>query len=72
MAASSQFRAYWYGRGTFGRWMTCRPSTNSSTCIGTADALTPGELHDVHELMSDYDGRVSDNWYENAFDELEA
>jgi hypothetical protein len=40
--------------------------------IGTADALNPGELHDVHELMSDYADRVGDNWYENAFDELEA
>jgi hypothetical protein len=38
--------------------------------LGAADALKAGELHDVHELMSDY--AVGDNWYENAFDELEA
>jgi hypothetical protein len=40
--------------------------------LGAKDALVPSELHDVHELMSDYAGRVGDNWYENAFDELEA
>jgi len=37
-----------------------------------ADALKPGELHDVHELTSDYANRVGENWYEDAFDELEA
>ena len=40
--------------------------------LGDADALKPGELHDVHELMSDYADKVGDNWYEDAFDELEA
>jgi hypothetical protein len=37
-----------------------------------ADALNRGELHDVHELMSNYEGKVGDNWYEDAFDELKA
>jgi hypothetical protein len=40
--------------------------------IADADALKPGELHDIHELMRDYEGKVGENWYENAFDELEA
>jgi hypothetical protein len=40
--------------------------------LAAADALKPSELHDVYELMSDYADRVGDNWYENAFDELEA
>ena len=37
-----------------------------------ADALKPGELHDFHELMSDYADKVGENWNEYAFDELEA
>ena len=37
-----------------------------------ADALDRSKLHDVHELMSDYAGRAGENWYEDAFDELEA
>jgi hypothetical protein len=40
--------------------------------LAAADALHPSELHDVHELMSDYADRVGENWYEHAFDELEA
>jgi hypothetical protein len=26
--------------------------------LAAADALKPSELHDFHELMSDYDGKV--------------
>jgi len=40
--------------------------------LAAADALKPGELHDFHELMSDYSDKVSESWYEDAFDELEA
>jgi hypothetical protein len=40
--------------------------------LGAADALKPSELHDSHELMSDYADRVGENWYSDAFDELEA
>jgi hypothetical protein len=40
--------------------------------LGTADALNRSELHDVHELMNDYAGRVGENWFEDAFDELDA
>jgi hypothetical protein len=40
--------------------------------IGAADALNRSALHDVHELMSDYEGRVGENWYEDAFEELKA
>jgi hypothetical protein len=39
--------------------------------LGAADALKPSELHDFHELMSDYAGTVGENWYSDAFDELE-
>jgi hypothetical protein len=37
-----------------------------------ADALNRSELHDFGELMSEYTGKVGDNWFEHAFDELEA
>jgi hypothetical protein len=40
--------------------------------LAAADALKPSELHDVRELMNDYTDKVGDNWYEDAFDELEA
>jgi hypothetical protein len=40
--------------------------------LGAADALKPSELHDFHELMSDYTGSVEENRYSDAFDELEA
>jgi hypothetical protein len=40
--------------------------------LGAADALKPSELHDFHELMNDYAGSVGENWYSDAFDELEA
>jgi hypothetical protein len=40
--------------------------------LGAADALKPSELHDFRELMSDYADKVGDNWYSDAFDELEA
>jgi hypothetical protein len=40
--------------------------------LAAADALKPSELHDFRELMSDYADKVGDNWFEDAFDELEA
>jgi hypothetical protein len=40
--------------------------------IGTADALNPSELHSFKELVSDYADSVSENWYWEAFEELEA
>lgn len=40
--------------------------------LAATDALEPSELHDFRELMSDYADKVGDNWYEDAFDELEA
>ena len=39
--------------------------------LAAADALKPSELHDFRELMSDYADKVGDNWYEDAFDEVE-
>jgi hypothetical protein len=37
-----------------------------------ADDLKPGELHDFKELMSDWADVVGDQWYVNAFEELQA
>lgn len=39
--------------------------------LAAAGALKPSELHDFRELMSDFADKVGDNWYEDAFDELE-
>ena len=47
-------------------------STCSVERLGDADALKPSELHDFHELMTDYADKVGEAWYENAFDELHA
>jgi hypothetical protein len=42
--------------------------------VFAADALKRSELHDFADLMSreDYAHLIPDNWYEDAFDELEA
>ena len=37
-----------------------------------ADALKPGVAHSFMELMADYAHVLGDNWYLNAFDELDA
>jgi hypothetical protein len=41
--------------------------------LGAADALKPGELHEFKRLFSAEDAvRIPGNWWEDAFDELEA
>jgi hypothetical protein len=41
--------------------------------VGAADALKPGELHELKGLFSAEDAKpIPDNWWEDAFDELEA
>ena len=40
--------------------------------IAHADAINAGELHDFKVLMADYADVLSDQWYWQAFDELEA
>jgi hypothetical protein len=47
-------------------------SIRPGTCATFPLALKPGELHDFHELMSDYADTVGENWYSDAFDELKA
>ena len=42
------------------------------TRLAAADALDRSQLHDFHVLMEDYADKVGDNWFEDAFDELEA
>lgn len=39
--------------------------------IGLADAIKPGDLHSFKELMSDHADVIADNWYWEAFEELE-
>jgi hypothetical protein len=40
--------------------------------LGTADAVEPARIHSFRELMSDYPGGVAEQWYWEAYDELEA
>jgi hypothetical protein len=40
--------------------------------LGYADAISPSELHSFRELMKDRADVIADNWYWEAFDELEA
>jgi hypothetical protein len=40
--------------------------------LAAHDALNPSALHDFREVMNDYADKVGDNWYSDAFDELEA
>jgi hypothetical protein len=40
--------------------------------LGYADAISPSELHSFKELMKDRADVIPDNWYQEAFDELEA
>src|SRR5512140_3230295 len=41
--------------------------------LGAADALKPGELHEFKSVFSAEDAEpVPDNWWEDAFDGLEA
>ena len=37
-----------------------------------ADAIAPSELHSFKTLMSDHAEVIPDQWYQQAFDELEA
>jgi len=37
-----------------------------------ADAISPSELHSFKELMADHADVIADQWYQEAFDELEA
>jgi hypothetical protein len=39
--------------------------------LGTADAINSSELHSFKALMSDV-GVIPEQWYQEAFDELEA
>jgi hypothetical protein len=40
--------------------------------LGYADAISPSELHSFRELMKDHADAISDTWFWQAFDELEA
>jgi hypothetical protein len=40
--------------------------------LGYADAISPSELHSFKELMKDRSDVIPDNWYQEAFDELDA
>lgn len=40
--------------------------------LGDADALKLSEAHDFKTLMSDYTEVIPDNWWWDAFDELDA
>jgi hypothetical protein len=40
--------------------------------LGYADAINSSELHSFRELMADRSDVISDNWYWEAFEELEA
>ena len=40
--------------------------------LGYADAINSSELHSFRELMADRADVISDNWYWEAFEELEA
>jgi hypothetical protein len=40
--------------------------------IRDADAINPGELHSFKTLMADHADVLSDNWYWEAFEELQA
>jgi hypothetical protein len=40
--------------------------------LGMKDALDDSALHDFKPLMSDYADVVPENWYADAFEELEA
>jgi hypothetical protein len=40
--------------------------------LGYAGAISPSELHSFRELMKDRADVIPDNWYQEAFDELEA
>lgn len=40
--------------------------------LGYADAINSSELHSFRELMKDRADVIPDNWYQEAFDELEA
>jgi hypothetical protein len=41
--------------------------------LGAADALKPGDLHDFKGLFKPEEAEaIPDNWWEDAFDELEA
>jgi hypothetical protein len=40
--------------------------------LGDADTIEPSELHSFKELMADQAHMIGEQWYWNAFDELEA
>jgi hypothetical protein len=40
--------------------------------LGIADAVAPDELHSFKTLMEDHRDVIADQWYQEAFDELEA